>query len=636
MNALPTYSYTQAEKDSLLKQLSRQKTNDTLILKTLFEISKTYYHSSQTDSALFYTKQGLNLSEKLNRKADIALFHNASGQYYIQKGDYISALKHHLIALQLREELNTKKEIASSLNNIGLVYQNIGNDEKALTFFSKALELNKQIQDKEGIAHNLGNLSILYAKKKKYDAAILYGKNALELWKELNSPRFVAANLNNLGNYYLEKKELDTAITHYRKALEINTQINDSNGIASRLQNIGIIYQKNQQYDSAHFYFTNSLKISKSINNKAIMSSNHLSLSDLYAQKGLYKNAYEHHLLFYTFSDSLLNDKITEQMSEMQTKYETEKKELQIKNLEQEQVLKNTQLNRQKIINYFIAGGLLLVIVTSVFIFRNYHEKKKLSKSLSEKNKEITDSINYAKRIQEAILPAEELFRQYFNENFIIYLPKDIVSGDFYWFSEKENKLIFSAIDCTGHGVPGAFMSFIGYSILNQIVKENGVTKPSEILNELSKGVYKNLQQQNINSGVKDAMDISLCCYDKKNNTLEYSGAYNPLYYFRNNQYYDIRADKIAIGNYSEHTKYTNHKIELQKNDTLYIFSDGYPDQFGGEKEKKFSYKQFREILLSINTKPMQEQKNILTETFLKWKGSYGQTDDVLIIGIRI
>jgi serine phosphatase RsbU (regulator of sigma subunit) len=277
-----------------------------------------------------------------------------------------------------------------------------------------------------------------------------------------------------------------------------------------------------------------------------------------------------------------------------------------------------------------------LVIATALFIFKNYSEKKKLSHSLAEKNQEITDSINYAKRIQEAILPSTQLLSDYFSDHFVFYKPKDIVSGDFYWIAETNEKIIFTAVDCTGHGVPGAFMSFIGYSLLNQIVKENKITQPAEILKILSKRIKQNLQQQNITSSVKDAMDIALCSYDKKNKTLEYSGAYNPLYYFRNSQFYDIKPDKIAIGNFSEQTKYTHHKMEVQENDILYIFSDGYADQFGGQKQKKFSYKQFREVLFTIHKKPMTEQQKILQDTFVSWKKHNEQTDDVLIVGIKI
>lgn len=255
---------------------------------------------------------------------------------------------------------------------------------------------------------------------------------------------------------------------------------------------------------------------------------------------------------------------------------------------------------------------------------------------ISYKNKEITDSLIYAKRIQSAILPDTKLIYKAFENSFIYYLPKDIVSGDFYGFSQKNNKIIIAAADCTGHGVSGAFMSMIGSSLLNQIISEKNITTPSLILDELNEGIIKSLKQRDSES--HDGMDIALCSFDLKAGIVEFSGANRPMWIIRNNSIITYQANKFPIGGLQilHDDKFTNHEIKLEANDTIYIFSDGYADQFGGEFGKKFMTKHFKKVLLSIQHLTMPDQEKYLNNLFQEWKGNNEQVDDVLVIGIRI
>jgi serine phosphatase RsbU (regulator of sigma subunit) len=258
-------------------------------------------------------------------------------------------------------------------------------------------------------------------------------------------------------------------------------------------------------------------------------------------------------------------------------------------------------------------------------------ELSEANAELATKNKDITDSIRYAQRIQMAILPKKIPF----TDVFVLFKPKDIVSGDFYWLAKKDNKELMAAVDCTGHGVPGAFISFIGYSSLNKVVKEIGVTKPSEVLNRLNEAVEQALNLKG-EEAIQDGMDLALICYDTYNNTLEYSGAYNPLYLVRNSEVIEIKANRFAIGKSTEpEKKFTNHSCKLQKGDTVYIFSDGYADQFGGQDNKKFKSSSLKKLLVGIQEKPMSEQKVILDKTIEDWRGNIEQIDDILIIGRR-
>ena len=257
---------------------------------------------------------------------------------------------------------------------------------------------------------------------------------------------------------------------------------------------------------------------------------------------------------------------------------------------------------------------------------------------IEEQKKHIEDSIHYAKRIQNAILPPDEYVHRLLPDAFVLYKPKDIVSGDFYWMVHRDGKAIVAAVDCTGHGVPGAFMSIVGNNHLNNAITIQGKTRPDEILNALNEGVTKALRQTRISSSVKDGMDISLISMDLKHKKLQYAGAYNPLFLIREGELTQLKADNFPIGGYmGEQLKsFTMHEIEIKKGDIIYLFSDGYSDQFGGPNDSKYLIKRFRELLMTIHKEPMEEQREILNQVHIDWRGNGPQIDDILVIGIRI
>jgi serine phosphatase RsbU (regulator of sigma subunit) len=257
---------------------------------------------------------------------------------------------------------------------------------------------------------------------------------------------------------------------------------------------------------------------------------------------------------------------------------------------------------------------------------------------LTLKNKSITDSINYAKRIQTAMLPPYKLFKSIFSSSFILFMPKDIVSGDFYWVNKLGNKIFISAVDCTGHGVPGAFMSIIGFELFRKITNIEGLSRPSDILNRLNDDFHEIFKDID-NVVLRDGMDVAFCSIDKKDMILEFAGAFNPLYLIRDNKITEIKGDRFAIGldevNFREQT-FKNHLIPIQKGDIIYIFSDGFADQFGGPDGKKYKYRRFRHLLLNLHQLPMEKQHEILENNVMEWRGEQDQVDDILVIGIKI
>lgn len=301
----------------------------------------------------------------------------------------------------------------------------------------------------------------------------------------------------------------------------------------------------------------------------------------------------------------------------------------------------------------FVISAILIVLIVWFLLRIQNRMLKKTRKLLKEKeqalelvdqqrseleikDKNLTDSLIYAQRIQEALLPSETYFRQYFSESFILFKPKDIVSGDFFWVEEKGDKIFVVAADCTGHGVPGALMSMIGHEIIEKAINEDGIEVPSQVLAVLNKGLEKTFsREKNIGNIIRDGMDVGLCVIEKKRKKLRYAGAFFPLYLIRNKSLTEIKGEKIIIGMNPEGKPYTDKEFDLQEDDVIYMFSDGFVDQFGGEDNKKFMYRRFRYLLLNIHLFPFSDQKAILDENMKNWMGRNVQVDDIMVLGFR-
>jgi serine phosphatase RsbU (regulator of sigma subunit) len=577
------------------------------------------------------------------------------GVLEVYTGNYAKANEYFFKTLHIYELLGKKENISNCYTAIGNVYGRQGNGEKELEFHKKSLALRLEEKDKYGISASYINIGNAYGRKQQFDTALDYYFKGLKISEEIHNQKWIVNCLGNIGSVYVQQKKYKEGLQYLSKGLDMAETIGDKKSIATYLNTLGQCYSSMKDYKNAKSFSEKALEVGKNTGNKEEIKTSYLDLAEIASSTGDYKSAYNYHILFGNIKDSILNEENSQQINEMQAKYDNDKQEQEISLLNKDKEIQSANLKQQKanlkqqkIVIIAVVCGLLLSLVFAIFVFRQYTEKQKANTELQsayhlieEKNKDITDSINYAKRIQTAILPSVEHIQNFLPESFINYQPKDIVSGDFYWFTEKNGKLIIAVADCTGHGVPGAFMSMIGNDLLTQIIIEKGITQPNLILTHLHEGVKNALKQDADSSKTKDGMDIALIAINKNDHSaIEYAGALRPLWAVKKTDgtLTEYKADKHSIGGaYSaEQKEFTNNPISLQKGDVIYLFTDGYADQFGGEQGKKFMSKNMKELLRGIRDLTMEEQKNKIHASFTDWKKNREQVDDVLVIGIRI
>jgi tetratricopeptide (TPR) repeat protein len=643
--------FSQDKIDSLISFIKTAR-EDTSKVNTLGHITEKLRRTGDYEKAMLFAKQEMALAEKLDFKIGIPIALTHIGIIYYKQGDYVKGLFYFFKALKIDEELGDKNGIAADLGNIGVIYRNQKNYFQALKYYFKALKIAEELNDKYIIANNISNIGNVYNKQGNYQKALDYYFKALEIDKGLKDKGGIAYDYNNIGNIYDTKGEYDKSLTYFIKSLEIKKEINDKKGMSISLINIAGIYSKKNKFSEALEYFSNALKIARQIGSKDDIKESYLGISEVYSKTNNCAKSFEYYKLYSEIKDSLFSDESSKQVAEVESKYNMEKKdhEIELLNKEKEKqvALSAEQNRRQQLIIVSTLAGLALALVFAIFIFRSNRQKQRINTALAEqniviedqkktvelKNKSITDSIIYAKRIQQAILPPIKLVEQKLPESFILYEPKDIVAGDFYWMEISGDNIFLAAADCTGHGVPGAMVSVVCANALNRAVKEFGITDPGKILDKARMLVLETFEKSE--SEVKDGMDISLCVLNKKENKIFWAGANNPIWYLENNELKEITANKQSIGKTDNPKPFTTHTLSLAKGDSIYLFTDGYADQFGGPQGKKLKYKLFKDVIVANSSGSMKEQHDQLNNILNDWKGDLEQVDDILIIGVRL
>jgi serine phosphatase RsbU (regulator of sigma subunit) len=632
------------------------KLNDPKKIAKGFDMGgQLYTVINKLDSALFYLDSAMlyaNSGKYLNEKAAIL---DSYGAVYEIKGEYDSALKKHLEAINYHEKVNDKAAISDSYKYIGRIFAIQNKLKQGLDYFKKALALDVETKNQYSQGQSLNNIAICNFKLKNYDTALYYFNESVRVKTNTNNKRGLISSYSFMIDLFLEINDVKSAILYSGKLTALAQELNSNMALAAAFSQAGEIYTKIKRPFIAKNNFLNSLHYYNLSQKKEGIMATSKKLSHAYKSIGNNDSAFYYLELYDVIKDSLFNDNNTRSISEMEAKYQNEKKEHEISLLQKNKLISDSELSRQKAFKNFILIVAILILLLGVVLYRAYINKRSINDKLTLKNsevekqkeiievkqKDIKDSINYALRIQEALFPDKEIKAKLFNDAFVLLKQKDIVSGDFYWYTQKNGKTFISAVDCTGHGVPGAFMSMIGLTFLNEIVNEKNITTPALILSELSNRVIKALKQKGSDGESRDGMDMAIVAFNEDFTSLEYAGANNPLWIFRKEEgeikLIETKPDKRPIGYFrGMDMPFTNNEIKIYKGDCIYIFTDGYADQFGGEKGKKFKYKKIKEVLLSIIDLPMLEQEEILLRTFDAWKGNLEQVDDVCIIGIRL
>ena len=692
LNSFSIFSQNSNSVDSLKSILKSadNKTKVDIYTKLCWKL-----RNSEPGKAINYGKKAIELAHKINYEKGIVKAYSFTGVAYRNTGTYAQAFDFYYKGLELAKQYNIPEQQGYAYINIGNLYLYQENYKEAIENLKNALKIAKSINNKGMISYcylNIGRAELL---AEKLDLAKDNILNSLEIRKEINDTGKIAVSYKYLADVYVAQNDFNQAIIYYNKSLEGIKKENDLDLLSDIYNKAAILYLNKKQFAKSMKNAQKSLEIAKKIGTKLRIRNAYQTCSDINRATSNYKEALFNLDMVFKYNDSLFNQKLSEKIKNIQYSLIQERKQNQIN-------LLNTEKEHQGKFIFVLGVALVLGVVFLIISFRlNFHKKQAnnllneqksnillkneelnnqneeiqtIADSLTEANieislqkeevekshQQITSSINYAKRIQTAILPDEDSLSDLFSEHLVFFRAKNIVSGDFYWVKKIRNYTVMAVADCTGHGVPGAFLSMLGITLLNEIIRRNDLSETSAVLDHLRSQIKSSLRQKGRYFENKDGMDFAICAIDNDSMKMQFSGANNPVYIIRKTnsskeeypenirvkihkleEYSDyhlieIKPDRQPIGSYIKEFPFTNMECQLQKDDTIFLFSDGYYDQFNGETGKKFNNGRFRKLLISIADKKLNEQQELLTKTFTDWKLKREQVDDVLVLGVRI
>lgn len=644
-----------------LKQKLKVEKDPLKQIDLLIELSKTVYYND-FNASLNYAKKAKDIidtqkpSKELKRKKAITT--NIIGICYLNLGKHDRAIENCLQSLNIAEEIQDSVRMGKALNNLGIIYGYKGDYYKSNDYFLQSAYLSEQMFNFNDAAISYSNISASYYDLGDKEKGDLYYDKAMELYKKNEDDYGIASLYLIKGNELYKDEKYKKALKNYDLAESI---FEDLETIESLIDVYGYkaqLYNKVNERKKAIEYSFKSIELAKKLESPYSISIAYYNLSSVYEKSKEMGKALEAYKSYEVWKDTVFNQKSERLITEMQAKYNYEKEERENKILKQEASIAQLEIdNKQKqlessriIIASIVVGGVLLILLAFVLYKQNKLKEQtnlqlvKVNNEISEakqiiedKNKDITSSIEYAKYIQQAILPKSEVVDNCFQDALLLLLPKDVVSGDFYWFQKFGKHSVLVLSDCTGHGVPGGFMSMMGVELLNQVLSDPTILEAGDALVEIDKRIRKNLNHAGSERQQNDGMDMAICIFDTEKKMLQYAGANSPLVFIREGKLERIVPDKYGVGGALElNKKFKTHHFSIQKNDSFYMYSDGFPDQFGGPKNKKFMRKQLLNLLLNLSSQPMHQQKKQLLKEFYAWKGDLEQIDDVSIVGVRV
>lgn len=625
-----------------LQTVVESSTNDSIKASALLSLSQL---QSDPELAIEYGTEALTVAETNELVELTAEIATSLGIVYYGLGDYEKTLDFFYQAQTANETLQDSMRMAIGYNNIGLILSDLGRLDETVKNHKLSLRIKQSLGDDEGIANSLSNLGLAYQEMDSLDLALDYFYQALKIDQSLNNTYGLYTIFSNLGKNYFLRDQFDSTSFYYNKAIMLTDQINNSYNKAELLKDYADLNAKQGQYGRAIEKYNSSLRLAQDIDAKSIIRDNYKGLSFVYQQINELDEALVNYEKYDSLNKLLFSQEQSNKLAEIERNYQIQRGQKEIELLKKESEIKDLQLRNNTYTMYFLVAGILMVAAIVMLQYRKNLYKTKTNRILrnqnieiQDKNKNIMDSILYAKNIQKAILPSGDKLKALFKDAFVYSKARDIVNGDFYWFAEKGDKVIIAAVDCTGHGVPAAFLNVLGNSHLNSIVIEQNQLAPGEVLKKLNERMLTSLHGNELDLHTEDGMDIGLCLLDTSSYKLQFAGAKRPLYYFHENELRIIKGDSHPVGGdaYQRDRSFQQHDLQLKKDDSFYLFSDGIVDQFGGPKNKKFMYSKLRSILQRVHDQPMADQLMVIQDDFFTWKGDNQQTDDILIIGIRV
>jgi serine phosphatase RsbU (regulator of sigma subunit)/Tfp pilus assembly protein PilF len=598
-------------------------------------------------------------AEILSLKRTLAATINNEGFYYRNLGNVPLALRYYHESLKILEELQDTISMTYLYSNLGAIYQHQETFDKALEYHQKALDMKEIIGDSAGIAVPLMNIGVVYQRLDSMKLAGEYFRKALDAAIRSKDVRATARGYYNVGFLLMEQDSFEKSRDYFQQSLDGYESYRDKEGISMTSSGIGRLGYETGNFSEARKYAGYGLEFARQLGNPDLIRSNANVLYLVANSSGDWKTALEMRNLEFQMRDSLANSKNIKMSADAEAKYQYEKQQAirdieHQAEIEKEQSIAAKEKEQQTIVLIAVSAGLLVVVVFSVFlnnrirvtrkqkkiIEEQKHEVEEQKKEVEEKNKEILDSIRYAKRIQDAILPSMDAMGQALKNGFVLYKPKDVVAGDFYWMEKVGSRVYFAAADCTGHGVPGAMVSVVCSNALSKALLEENAVSTGDLLDKTRDIVIHKLAKSG--EEMKDGMDISLCMVDFEKMELQWSGANNPLWIVRPSagsgldELIEYKADKQPVGVHTAMKPFTSHHVTLLPGDKIYLMTDGFQDQFGGAHGKKFKAAQLKELILRAQHESMDQQKEKLDQAFENWRKGFEQIDDVCIIGVSV
>ncbi len=605
------------------------------------KLSESYSEIGEFELGGEYANEALITATAINDEKSIAKCYYSLSRLNQYIGDFNKALSFHYLAIPLFEKVKAHENLAWTYLNMGICYYSQKNYKPAIKIEKKALDLFNRINHHQGQAYTYLNLSLSTNDLGKQDSALALMAMAKQICTDIKDEKGLGYVYKSIAEIYEEQGEYDKAIAEILACIKIREKENDKMDLSFCYASIGNIYLKKNDPTQAEKNLLNAEKLALEIDSRITLRTVYLSLSQIDSIRGNYKEAYLNFKRYSYFNGLLSGEENQRKAAELQYTYDKQK----IKKEQGIQVEIHNTEQRNLILGLLLLGiGMVVVIAFSISMRKRANQMKKQRNIIStqkeradEAHKSIKDSIIYARKIQQALLTSEEYIGNHLKKDFFIYYqPKDIVSGDFYWASEHNNDFYLTTADCTGHGVPGAFMSLLNISIMNELIVERDVSSPAEVLNQQRSQIIRSLNSQG-GEDAADGMDCILCKFNADKSEVTFAAANNSMWLIRDNKIEIFKGDKMPVGKFIDATKrFTEQTIALQKGDILYTFTDGITDQFGGVEDKKFKSRRLKELLLKIQELPMDEQNLIIMTSMEQWIGDREQTDDMLMIGVKV